>query len=124
MILNRIWRMMVVVAIATTLLLGNVILPTGPVLAGPNKTVAINSTSAEVTGDPFDRDSNPTNIGREFRPYVPIENCFWKMTVGADPYHNAFYPDRQTSYPVALFSLPEGSHLEIKGEFPHARSMT
>ena len=46
------------------------------------------------------------------------------MTVGADPYHNAFYPDQQTAYPVALFSLPEGSHLEIKGEFPHARSMT
>ena len=33
MILNRIWRMMVVMAIATSLLLGNIILPTGPVLA-------------------------------------------------------------------------------------------
>ncbi|NES64157.1 MAG: DUF1254 domain-containing protein [Okeania sp. SIO2D1] len=33
MILNRIWRVMVVVAIATSLLLGNIILPTGPVLA-------------------------------------------------------------------------------------------
>ena len=109
MILNRIWRMIVVAAITTSLLLGNIILPTGPVLA---------------TEDPFNRDGDPANIGREFRPEVPIENCFWKMTVGADPYHNAFYPDQQTSYPVALFSLPEDSYLEIKGEFPHARSMT
>ncbi|MGD1809163.1 hypothetical protein ACP6PL_27520 [Dapis sp. BLCC M126] len=111
MILNRIWRTVVVVAIATSLLLGNIILPTGPVLA-------------QVTGDPFDRDGDPANIGREFRPPVPIENCFWKMTVGADPYHNAFYPDQQSAYPTALFSLPEGSHLEVTGEFPHARSMT
>ncbi|WP_094676502.1 DUF1254 domain-containing protein [Hydrocoleum sp. CS-953] len=33
MILNRIWRTVVVVAIATSLLLGNIILPTSPVLA-------------------------------------------------------------------------------------------
>lgn len=102
---------MVVAAIATSLFLGNIILPTSPVLA-------------QVAGDPFDRDGDPANIGGEFRPPVPIENCFWKTTVGADPYHNAFYPDQQSAYPVALFSLPEGSHVEVTGQFPHARSMT
>ncbi len=111
MILNRIWRTVVVVAIATSLLLGNIILPTGPVLA-------------EETKDPFNRDGNPANVGREFDPGVPIENCFWQMTLGSDPYHNAFYPDQQSTYPTALFSLPEGSYLEMKGEFPHVRSMT
>jgi len=118
MILNRIWRVMVVVAIATSLLLGNIILPTSPVLA-------------EVTENSFDRNGDPANVGREVRPPVPIENCFWKMTVGADPYHNAFYPDQQTTYPVALFSIPadeskdnEKGYVKMTGEFPHARSMT
>lgn len=124
----------------TSLLIGDMLLSSGIALAEPSqlaKTVAINSTSAEETGDPFDRDGDPANIGREFEPDVPIENCFWKMTVGADPYHNAFYPDQQTSYPTALFSLPRDKKLalpgkgrdkkgyvKITGEFPHARSMT
>ena len=42
-------------AITTSLLLGNILLPTDPVLA-------------QKTGDPFDRDGDPANIGREFRP--------------------------------------------------------
>ncbi|NEQ89508.1 MAG: hypothetical protein F6K25_01570 [Okeania sp. SIO2G4] len=100
-----------VVAIATSLLLGNIILPTGPVLA-------------EKTENTFDRDGDPASVGREFDPGLPIENCFWKTTLSADPYHNAFYPDAHSAYPVALFSLPENSHVEITGKFPHARSMT
>lgn len=107
--LNRIGRAIAVFAMLVSLLLGDILLFPSMALAKPGflpQLGTIDNLLPELKEelDPFDRNGDPDNVGREFRPDVAIENCFWKMTVSADPYHNAFYPDAHTAYPIALFS--------------------
>lgn len=48
--------------------------------------------------------------------------CFWyRAPVGADPYVNVAYPDAGAYYWTAAFTAPEGSTLELRGAFAHAR---
>lgn len=51
--------------------------------------------------------------------------CFWlRGPVSADPYVNIAYPDANTFYWSASFSMPEGARLTLEGTFPHARYMS
>jgi hypothetical protein len=55
-------------------------------------------------------------------PIPGPRSCFWlRGPHSADPYINLAYPDSSVFYWAAVFSIPEGSTLNIKGEFAHAR---
>ncbi len=79
---------------------------------------------AASNSDPFDRDGEPGNVGLEFRPPIPQENCFWVTTVSLDHFYNSYYTDQQAYYPSAAFSVPQGGYVNVTGDFPRARSMT
>ncbi|MBT8220323.1 MAG: hypothetical protein KJP00_10880 [Bacteroidia bacterium] len=52
-------------------------------------------------------------------------NCFWSRgPVSKDPYANIAYPDAGVFYWSATYSMPEGSQLELEGEFPKSRYMS
>lgn len=57
---------------------------------------------------------------------IPGERtCFWlRGPHSKDPYINLAYPDAGVFYWNAMFTIPEGAKLELKGEFPHARYMS
>lgn len=125
-LLHRIMRGIVVFTIAFSLFFGDILLSSNIALAGPlqfERTVIGNILST-VKGDPFDRDGDPAGVGQEFRPPIALEDCFWQTTVGGDPFFNAYYTDAQAYYPSAVFSVEPGGYVEVKGEFPHARSFT
>lgn len=58
-------------------------------------------------------------------PYGAIpgpRDCFWaRGPHSADPYINVAYPDANVFYWAAVFTMPEGSKLDIQGEYAHAR---
>lgn len=47
-------------------------------------------------------------------------SCGWAL-VGSSTQVNALYPDEAATYWVTLLPIPAGGHIEVKGEFPHAR---
>ena len=52
-------------------------------------------------------------------------DCFWaRGPFSSDPYINVAYPDSNVYYWAAAFSMPEGSTLEIQGEYPRSRYMS
>ena len=52
-------------------------------------------------------------------------DCFWaRGPISSDPYINIAYPDSNVYYWAAVFSMPEGSTLEIKGDYPYSRYMS
>ena len=52
-------------------------------------------------------------------------DCFWaRGPFSSDPYINVAYPDSNVYYWAAAFSMPEGSTLEIEGEYPRSRYMS
>ena len=58
-------------------------------------------------------------------PIPGPRSCFWaRGPFSADPYINIAYPDAATFYWAAVFTVPEGAHLSLEGEFPHARYMS
>ncbi|NEQ80365.1 MAG: hypothetical protein F6K26_08920 [Moorea sp. SIO2I5] len=127
-LLNRIWRAIAVFAMLVSLLLGDILLFPSVALAKPGFLPQLGTVDNLLPEweelDRFDRDGDPANVGQEFRPDIPLETCFWVSTIGSSSYHNAFFPDQQAFYPGAVFSLEEGSYVKIKGEFPHARTMS
>lgn len=49
-------------------------------------------------------------------------DCFWaRGPHSADPYINVAYPDANVFYWAAVFSMPEGSKMEIEGDYAHSR---
>jgi hypothetical protein len=49
-------------------------------------------------------------------------SCFWaRGPYSGDPYINVAYPDQNTFYWAATFTMPEGSQLMFEGEFPRSR---
>ncbi len=69
------------------------------------------------------RDGSPLAHDVERDGPIPgPRSCFWlRGPHSADPYINLAYPDASVFYWAAVFSTPEGSRLEIRGEFAHAR---
>ena len=58
-------------------------------------------------------------------PIPGPRNCFWlRGPVSADPYINVAYPDANTMYWAAVFTMPPGARLHLVGRFPHARYMS
>ena len=58
-------------------------------------------------------------------PIPGPRSCFWaRGPFSADPYINIAYPDAATFYWAAVFSVPEGAHLSLEGQFPHSRYMS
>ena len=52
-------------------------------------------------------------------------DCFWaRGPISSDPYINIAYPDSNVYYWAAVFSMPESSTLEIKGDYPYSRYMS
>ena len=52
-------------------------------------------------------------------------DCFWlRGPFSSDPYINVAYPDSNVYYWAAVFSMPEGSNLELKGDYPYSRYMS
>ncbi len=52
-------------------------------------------------------------------------SCFWaRGPFSGDPYINLAYPDANTFYWSATFTVPEGAKLSVEGDFPHARYMS
>lgn len=55
-------------------------------------------------------------------PIPGPRSCFWRYGPhSADPYINLAYPDAAVFYWAAVFSMPEGSRLQLTGDFAHAR---
>ena len=49
-------------------------------------------------------------------------DCFWaRGPFSADPYINVAYPDANVYYWATAFTTPEGSTLEIEGDYPYSR---
>lgn len=58
-------------------------------------------------------------------PIPGPRDCFWaRGPASADPYINIAYPDANTFYWAAVFTVPEGAKLRLEGQFPHARYMS
>ena len=52
-------------------------------------------------------------------------DCFWlRGPFSSDPYINVAYPDANVYYWAAVFSMPEGSSLELDGDYPYSRYMS
>lgn len=58
-------------------------------------------------------------------PIPGPRDCFWSRgPASADPYINIAYPDANTFYWAATFSVPQGASLSLEGQFPHSRYMS
>jgi hypothetical protein len=61
-------------------------------------------------------------------PTDPIpgpRSCFFERgPFSGDPYINIAYPDADTFYWAAVFTIPAGAKLSLDGNFPHARYMS
>lgn len=55
-------------------------------------------------------------------PIPGPRDCFWRRgPYSADPYLNLAYPDSNTMYWGAVFTVPAGAKLRLEGQFPHSR---
>ncbi|MGQ0708348.1 MAG: hypothetical protein ACT4NV_01210 [Rhodoferax sp.] len=52
-----------------------------------------------------------------------LTDCFWVGTLHADTF-NILSPDLGVTYWTSQFKLPAGAHLELQGQYPHARYMS
>jgi hypothetical protein len=58
-------------------------------------------------------------------PIPGPRSCFWaRGPHSADPYINVAYPDANVFYWAAVFTVPQGATLELRGEYPHSRYMS
>lgn len=68
-----------------------------------------------MSGPKYDQSLNKAGIPGE-------RTCFWaKGPYSGDPYLNVAWPDTNTYYWGARFTMPEGSKLRIEGQFAHSR---
>jgi len=65
--------------------------------------------------------TNPAGRGAiEDQPESIVNSCFWGVPVRKDT-NNILGIDTNVNYYFAKYRLPEGAHLVLNGEFPHAR---
>lgn len=65
---------------------------------------------------------SPSNAGiREDIVGGKFSDCFWTVGAVNDQKINIAYPDAGANYWGAMYTLPDGATLKLKGEFPHAR---
>ncbi|MDE2372110.1 MAG: hypothetical protein KGN16_24280 [Burkholderiales bacterium] len=83
-------------------------------------SLALGSTAFAADPVPM---SGPKQTVDNTQPGVPgVRTCFWASgPYSGDPYLNIAWPDTNTYYWGAKFTMPEGSKLRIEGQFAHAR---
>lgn len=52
-----------------------------------------------------------------------LNDCFWVGTLHPETF-NILSPDLAVTYWITQFKLPPGAHLELQGQYPHARYMS
>lgn len=83
--------------------------------------MADNPASRTVT-DTLAEATNAVTPDKDYGGIPGPRDCFWaRGPHSADPYINVAYPDANVFYWAAVFSMPEGSELEIEGDYAHAR---
>ena len=67
--------------------------------------------------------SGPINLMDTKTPGVPgPRTCFWEVgPFSGDPYLNIAWPDTNTYYWAAKFTIPDGAKLQLQGQFAHSR---
>lgn len=81
------------------------------------------SDTADVQTD--DGVGNVVSTESEFGPIPGPRTCYWaRGPHSADPYINIAYPDANVFYWAAVFSVPDGARLRLKGDYPYARYMS
>jgi hypothetical protein len=77
--------------------------------------VALAADPVPMSGPKYNQELN--------KPGVPgVRTCFWSLgPYGGDPYLNIAWPDSNTYYWGAKFTMPEGSKLSLEGQFAHSR---
>lgn len=78
-------------------------------------STALAADPVPMSGPQYDQTLN--------KPGVPGERtCFWATgPFSGEPYLNVAWPDTNTFYWGAKFTMPEGSKLSIDGQFAHSR---
>ncbi len=98
-------------------------LPTPRLPALIAATMLIASTASLVqAADPIPM-SGPQYDQNLNKPGIPgARTCFWATgPYSGNPYLNVAWPDTNTIYWGAKFTMPEGSKLSLEGQFAHAR---
>ena len=97
-------------------------------ITGPSKLAALavaasfSLLSYGAAADPVPI-SGPINHMDTEHPGVPgPRTCFWTNgPYSGDPYLNIAWPDTNTFYWGAKFTIPKGAKLQVEGQFAHAR---
>lgn len=56
------------------------------------------------------------------QPAIADDDCFWSVKFPSEYY--VFYPDYAADYWQAVYALPAGTQLRLRGQFPHSRYMS
>jgi hypothetical protein len=85
--------------------------------------LAVFATEPALAGNDHVPMSGPINRMDTTKPGVPgPRTCFWTTgPFSGDPYLNIAWPDTNTYYWAAKFTVPEGAKLELQGQYAHAR---
>lgn len=77
--------------------------------------LAIAADPVPMSGPKYDQSLNKMGV-------PGVRTCFWAMgPYSGDPYLNVAWPDTNTYYWGAKFTMPEGARLSIEGQFAHSR---
>jgi len=77
--------------------------------------LAIAADPVPMSGPRYDQALNKMGV-------PGVRTCFWAMgPYSGDPYLNVAWPDTNTYYWGAKFTMPEGARLSIEGQFAHSR---
>lgn len=84
---------------------------------------ALLASQLAVAADPVPMSGPKYPVELTSKPGVPgVRTCFWASgPYSGDPYLNVAWPDTNTYYWGAKFTMPEGSKLSIEGQYAHAR---
>ncbi len=78
-------------------------------------SVAIAADPVPMSGPKYDQALNKMGV-------PGVRTCFWASgPYSGDPYLNVAWPDTNTFYWGAKFTMPVGSKLSVEGQFPHSR---
>lgn len=78
-------------------------------------SLALAADPVPMSGPKYNQDLNKMGV-------PGARTCFWASgPYSGDPYLNVAWPDTNTVYWGAKFTMPEGSKLSIEGQFAHSR---
>ena len=84
-------------------------------LVGGLASLALAADPVPMSGPQYDQTLNKQEI-------PGVRTCFWASgPYSGNPYLNVAWPDTNTIYWGAKFTMPEGSKLSLEGQFAHSR---